>query len=130
MREQWQSRAGFVLAATGSAVGVGNVWRFPYMVYENGGGAFLIPYFFVMLTAGIPMLVLEFGVGRKYKGSAPVAIPKAVDKKRLEWLGWWQVLVSFVISLYYVVVIAWALSYLFLAFNQGWGHSPGTYFFS
>jgi len=130
MREQRRSRAGFVLAATGSAVGVGNVWRFPYMVYENGGGAFLIPYFFALLTAGIPVLVLEFGVGRKHKGSAPVAIPEAVGKKRWEWLGWWQVLVAFVISVYYAVVIAWALSYLFLAFTRGWGDGPGDYFFS
>jgi NSS family neurotransmitter:Na+ symporter len=118
------------LAAIGSAVGLGNVWRFPYMAYENGGGAFLIPYFFALLTAGIPMLVLEFGVGRKYKGSAPIAIPRAVENRRWEWLGWWQALVNFVISLYYAVIVGWALSYFFLAFDQGWTHSPSTYFFN
>ena len=128
-REQWRSRIGFIFAAVGSAVGVGNIWRFPYMAYENGGGAFLIPYFFALLTAGIPLLVLEFGVGRRYKGSAPVALFGAVKKKGGEWLGWWQVLVTFVLSTYYVVVIAWALSYFFLAFNRGWGDMPGDYFF-
>lgn len=99
------------------------------MVYENGGGAFLVPYFFALLTAGIPMLVLEFAVGRKYKGSTPVAIPKAVEDEKWGWLGWWQVLVALVISVYYVVIIGWALSYFFLAFHQGWGDSPGDYFF-
>ncbi|RCW48081.1 sodium:neurotransmitter symporter family protein [Paenibacillus prosopidis] len=54
-REQWGSRAGFILAAIGSAVGLGNIWRFPYVVYDNGGGAFLIPYFFALITAGIPI---------------------------------------------------------------------------
>ena len=129
-REQWRSRVGFIFAAVGSAVGVGNVWRFPYMAYENGGGAFLIPYFFALLTAGIPMLVLEFGIGRRHKGSAPVAIAGAVGKKRGEWLGWWQVLVTFVLSTYYVVIIGWALSYFFLAFHGSWGETPGHYFFA
>lgn len=59
-REQWGSRTGFILAAVGSAVGLGNIWRFPYMAYENGGGAFFIPYLFAMLTAGIPFMILEF----------------------------------------------------------------------
>ena len=60
-RETWGSRTGFILAAVGSAIGLGNIWRFPYMVFENGGGAFLLPYFTAMLLAGIPFMMLEFG---------------------------------------------------------------------
>jgi NSS family neurotransmitter:Na+ symporter len=128
-REEWGTRVGFILAAVGSAIGLGNIWRFPYMAYENGGGAFLIPYFFAMVTAGIPILILEFGVGHRYRGSAPLAISKAFNTSKWEWLGWWQVLVAFIISLYYVVVIGWALGYFFLAFNRLWGDNPADYFF-
>ncbi len=127
-REQWGTRTGFVIAAIGSAIGLGNIWRFPYMAYDNGGGAFLIPYFFAMLTAGIPIIILEFALGHKYKGSAPMAFAKA--KKKWEWLGWWQVFISFIISIYYVVVIAWALNYTLLALNLGWGQDTKGFFFS
>ncbi|MFW6082304.1 MAG: sodium-dependent transporter, partial [Desulfosalsimonas sp.] len=126
-REQWGTRTGFILAAVGSAIGLGNIWRFPYMAYDNGGGAFLIPYFFALLTAGIPIIILEFGVGHKYKGSAPLTFFNIF--KKWEWLGWWQALVSFVIGIYYVVVIAWALNYTLLALNVGWGSDPEGFFF-
>jgi NSS family neurotransmitter:Na+ symporter len=126
-REQWGSRLGFILAAVGSAIGLGNIWRFPYMVYDNGGGAFLIPYFFALLTAGIPIIIMEFGLGHKYKGSAPMSFAKAAQK--WEWLGWWQVLVSFVISVYYVVVISWALNYSVFAVTTGWGEQTKEFFF-
>jgi NSS family neurotransmitter:Na+ symporter len=56
-REVWGTRAGFIMAAVGSAIGLGNIWRFPYMAYENGGGAFFIPYLFAMFTAGIPFMI-------------------------------------------------------------------------
>lgn len=69
-REQWNSRTGFILAAVGSAIGLGNIWRFPYMAYENGGGAFFIPYLFAMLSAGIPFMIMEFSLGHKYRGAA------------------------------------------------------------
>lgn len=125
-REQWGTRVGFILAAVGSAIGLGNIWRFPYMAYENGGGAFLIPYFFALLTAGIPIIVLEFAVGHKYAGAAPATFARI--SKRWEWLGWWQVLVSFVISVYYIVVISWALNYLYYSFSLAWGSDPGSFF--
>ncbi len=126
-REEWGTRVGFILAAVGSAIGLGNIWRFPYMAYENGGGAFLIPYFFAMLTAGIPIIILEFGLGHKHRGSAPLTFAKV--SKNWEWIGWWQTFVAFVISVYYVAVIGWALNYVFLAFGQGWGENPGDFFF-
>lgn len=60
-RDQWRSRRGFIFATIGAAIGLGNLWRFPFMAYENGGGAFLIPYLFALLTAGVPLMIMEFG---------------------------------------------------------------------
>ncbi|MFT9486208.1 MAG: sodium-dependent transporter [Tepidibacillus sp.] len=127
-REQWGSRAGFILAAIGSAVGLGNIWRFPYVAYANGGGAFLIPYFFALLTAGIPILILEFGIGHKFKGSAPLSFRRIL--KNSEWLGWWQVLISFVIMTYYVAIIAWSASYTWFALGLKWGEDTESFLFS
>ena len=126
-REEWGSRIGFILAAVGSAIGLGNIWRFPYMAYENGGGAFLIPYFVALFTAGIPFMILEFGVGHRYKGSAP-SIFSAI-KEKMAWLGWWQVLVSCVIGVYYIAVIGWSICYFFIAFKQGWGTETKDFFY-
>ncbi len=126
-REQWGSRAGFVLAAVGSAIGLGNIWRFPYMAYENGGGAFLIPYIFALLTAGIPFMIMEFGMGHKYRGSAPKVFSALGSK--WEFLGWMQVLVAFVISVYYVAVVGWTINYTGFALNQSWGADAKAFFF-
>ena len=126
-REQWGTRLGFVLAAIGSAIGLGNIWRFPYVAYENGGGAFFIPYLFAMLTAGIPFLILEFSIGHKIRGSASGIFKRL--SPNWEWVGWWQILVSFVISIYYVAVVGWSISYFFLAMKQGWGSDTAGFFF-
>ncbi|NRA55208.1 MAG: sodium-dependent transporter [Gammaproteobacteria bacterium] len=127
-REQWGSRAGFILAAVGSAIGLGNIWRFPYMAYENGGGAFFIPYLFAMLTAGIPFMIMEFGLGHKYRGSAPKTLARIGAK--YEWLGWFQVMIAAIIAVYYVAVIGWAISYLGMSFTQSWGADTNAFFFS
>ncbi len=126
-REQWGTRAGFILAAVGSAVGLGNIWRFPAVAYENGGGAFFVPYLFALLTAGIPLLILEFTLGQKYRGSSPLTFWKINPK--LEWLGWWQVLIAFVISTYYAVIIAWASMYAFYAIDLSWGSNTEAFLF-
>lgn len=126
-REQWGSRLGFILAAVGSAIGLGNIWRFPYMAYENGGGAFLVPYLFAMITAGIPFMILEFGLGHRFRGSAPKAF--ASISRSWEWLGWFQVMVAAVISVYYVAVIGWTISYTGFALTQAWGAEPKAFFF-
>ncbi len=127
-RGRWKSQWGFILAAVGSAIGLGNIWRFSYMAYENGGGAFLIPYLVALFTAGIPLLLLEFGVGHERIGSAPLAYAKI--KKNWEWLGWWAVtFVMFGIVLYYVVIIAWCLNFFLLSFDLGWGNDPDAFFF-
>jgi neurotransmitter:Na+ symporter, NSS family len=126
-RSQWGTRAGFILAAVGSAVGLGNIWRFPAVAYENGGGAFLIPYLFALLTAGIPILIMEFTMGHKYRGSAPLSFKRM--NKKTEFIGWWAVLVAFVISTYYSVIIAWAMSYSVFSFNLNWGEDTGGFLF-
>ncbi|MFO7752254.1 MAG: sodium-dependent transporter [Desulfobacteraceae bacterium] len=125
-RETWGTRTGFILAAVGSAIGLGNIWRFPYMAFENGGGAFLIPYFFALITAGIPILILEFSLGHKMKGGSPLSFAKA--NKSWEWLGWWQVLISFVIAVYYVVIIGWAISYTGYSLSLAWGDDTIGFF--
>lgn len=118
-REQWGNRAGFVLAAIGSAVGLGNIWRYPYIAYENGGGAFLIPYLFALLTAGISILILEYTIGQKMRGSAPLSFHRL--SRRWEWLGWWQTAIAFFILTYYIVIVGWALSFMYYSLGLQWG---------
>jgi NSS family neurotransmitter:Na+ symporter len=128
-REQWKSQFGFLLAAVGSAIGLGNIWRFSYMAYSNGGGAFLIPYVVALLTAGVSLLILEFAVGHERIGSAPLAYAKI--NKNWEWLGWWAVtFVMFGIELYYTVIIAWCANFFVLSFDLGWGSDPNNFFFN
>lgn len=127
-RSQWGTRLGFLLAAIGSAIGLGNIWRFPAVAYENGGGAFFIPYLFALLTAGIPILIMEFAIGNKFRSSSPRSFSKI--SKGMEWIGWWQVLVAFVISTYYPIIIAWSLMFTYYSFGTQWGSDTGTFFFS
>ncbi|MFH2138798.1 MAG: sodium-dependent transporter [Candidatus Omnitrophota bacterium] len=127
-RPEWKSHIGFLLAAVGSAVGLGNIWRFPYLCYKNGGGAFLIPYFIALFVVGIPVMILEIGLGHKMRGAAPASF--ASISKKWEWLGWWPVMLAmFGILLYYSVVIAWCVNYFFFSFSNAWADSPNTFFF-
>ena len=114
------------MAAVGSAIGLGNVWRFPYVCYENGGGAFLIPYFVALFTAGIPLMVLEFSVGHWARGSPPDVFKKI--GKKWEWAGWWTVLIPFMIASYYVVVMAWCFSYMVYSVDLRWGMHAEQFF--
>lgn len=125
-RDQWAGKLGFMLAAIGSAVGLGNIWRYPYVAYENGGGAFLVPYFIALVTAGIPVLILEYSLGHKYRSAAPFSFRSLSQK--WEWLGWWQIGVSFFIVTYYMVIIGWVLSYCYYSFGTQWGDDPDTFF--
>ncbi|SNR78177.1 neurotransmitter:Na+ symporter, NSS family [Haloechinothrix alba] len=122
VREQWATRAGFLLAAIGSAVGLGNIWRFPYIAYEGGGGAFLVPYLIALFTAGIPLLVLEYVIGNRYRGSPPIAFLRM--SRPTQALGWWQVAICFVIAAYYAVIIAWAVRFTGFSVGQQWGDDP------
>ena len=128
MRDQWNSKFGFILAAISSAVGLGNIWRFPYVAANNGGGAFLLPYFFVILTAGIPILILEYTMGKTYRGGAPVTWARI--NRKFEWLGWWQVMCAFVINIYYFAIVVWTVSYLGFSFTSAWGEDPTSFFVS
>ncbi|MPZ60133.1 MAG: sodium-dependent transporter [Propionibacteriales bacterium] len=121
-RDQWGTKLGFILAAAGSAIGLGNIWRYPYVVYENGGGAFLIPYFVALATAGLPILILEYGLGHRFRRGAPFTF-RALSQ-RWEWLGWWQASVSFLIATYYVVILAWCLSFIVYSFGTQWEDNP------
>ena len=125
-RDRWDSRAGFVLAAVGSAVGLGNVWRFPYICYENGGGAFLIPYFVALLTAGIPLLILEYALGHRMQAGAPKAFESVSPKTGF--VGWWAVFAGFTIVIYYAIIMAWAFGYLIYSLNLAWGADAEHFF--
>src|SRR3989338_3196903 len=128
-RPQWRSRTGFILAALGSAVGLGNIWRFSYLCYKNGGGAFLVPYVIALFAVGIPLMILELGIGHKMRGSSPMSLAK-VDR-HWEWVGWWAVVCAmYGIMLYYAVIISWCLSYVFFSFNLSWGSDPNDFFFN
>ncbi|WP_298458719.1 sodium-dependent transporter [uncultured Cellulomonas sp.] len=127
-REQWSGQRGFILAAIGSAVGLGNIWRFPGVAYENGGGAFLVPYLVALLTAGIPVLLLDYSIGHRFRGSAPAALRRLAGRGG-ETLGWFQVAISFAIILYYTVIIAWSASYLVFSVTQAWGDDTQAFLY-
>jgi len=126
-RGAFSSRKVFILAAIGSAVGLGNIWRFPYVAYENGGGAFILPYLVALLTAGLPFLLLDYGLGHRFRGSAPLSFRRA--SRGAESLGWWQVAICFVIAVYYAAVIAWAARYTLFSFTKAWGSDPEAFLF-
>ena len=126
-RGVFSSRRVFILAAIGSAVGLGNIWRFPYVAYENGGGAFIIPYLVALLTAGIPFLFLDYALGHRHRGSAPLSFARL--RRGSEGLGWWQVGICFFIAVYYAAVIAWAVRYTFFSLDEAWGSDPNAFFF-
>jgi NSS family neurotransmitter:Na+ symporter len=115
------------MAAIGSAVGLGNVWRFPYIAAKSGGGAFLIPFFIALFTAGIPLMILEFSLGHMSRGSPPTAFAKVVGKK-WEWAGWFTVFAPFLVASYYVVVISWCFSYMIYSLDLRWGANAEGFF--
>jgi NSS family neurotransmitter:Na+ symporter len=109
-RETWNTRAAFVLAAIGSAVGLGNLWGFPYKLYAYGGGAFLVPYFIAMAVMGIPLLIMEFSVGHWAQQSPPGAFAEIAGRYRF--VGWWLVALAFVIITYYTVILGYCVIFL------------------
>lgn len=114
-REEWGSRVTFILAAVGSAVGLGNAWRFPGLAGKYGGGAFLLVYIIAMLVLGIPMLTMEIAIGRKTRQGAPGAF-RALNKKA-EYVGWAATTNAFAISVYYAAVFAWVLAMAVFSFK-------------
>ena len=101
-REEWSSPLGFILASIGSAVGIGNIWRFPYIVGANGGGAFLVPYLISVLLFGLPLMVLEFAIGRSTGRSAVSAFQSLGQRFSAAGLAI-VVIVSLILSYYLVI---------------------------
>jgi NSS family neurotransmitter:Na+ symporter len=128
MRERWDSRQAFILATIGSAIGLGNVWRFPYICFKYGGGAFLVPYIIALFTVGIPLMILEFAIGHKMRSGAPRAF--GMTGKNREWIGWFALLVAFGILSYYAVIMGWCVNYLGYSFKFSWGTSTKDFFFN
>ncbi len=114
-REHWTTRLGFILAAAGSAVGLGNIWRFPYVAGVNGGAAFIIIYLITIILIGYPMMITEMSLGKKTQKN-PVGAFKAMAPNSPWWLvGALGVFTGFVILSYYSVVAGWSLAYIFRA---------------
>ncbi len=117
VHEQWSSRTAFILAATGSAVGLGNIWKFPYITGENGGGTFVLIYLCCIALIGIPVMIAEILLGRRGKQS-PINTMATLARqegrsKHWVWLGWMGVIAGFLILSYYSVIAGLALSYVF-----------------
>lgn len=125
-RVEWKSTFYFLMACIGAAVGLGNIWRFPYLFYSGGQGSFMIPYIIAILVIGFPFMFVEFAVGYKFKKPV-VDIFRSMDK-RFKILAWIIFIVVFLIMTYYVVIISWDLDYLFLSFFNGWGANPDLFF--
>jgi neurotransmitter:Na+ symporter, NSS family len=127
-RDRWSSKMVFILVAVGSAVGLGNIWRFPYLAGKYGGGAFLLPYLVMLVIMGVPLLIMEFAIGQKMQQGAVSAFKK-IDS-RIAGIGLSSVLASFVIVSYYAVVMAWCIIYLINSFGLNWGTDTKSFLFN
>ncbi|MGO1397930.1 MAG: sodium-dependent transporter [Brevibacterium yomogidense] len=125
-RQVFVSRTAFILAAIGSAIGLGNIWRFPYVAYDSGGGAFIIPYLIALLTAGIPLLFVVYAIGHRARSSAPLAYRSL--HRAAEPIGWFKTGIATLIGIYYAVIVGWAVSYTGFSFTQAWGDDAEGFF--
>uniref|UniRef100_A0A7M4EEH8 Transporter n=1 Tax=Crocodylus porosus TaxID=8502 RepID=A0A7M4EEH8_CROPO len=114
-RGNWSSKTDYLLSMVGYAVGLGNVWRFPYLTYQNGGGAFLIPYTLMLALAGLPLFFLECSLGQ-FASLGPVSVWRILPM--FQGVGITMVLISTFVTIYYNVIIAYALYYLFASFQK------------
>ena len=123
---QWDSTLTFIFAMIGVAIGLGNIWRFSYIVYSNGGGLFFIPYFVAIAIMGIPFLILEYGIGFSFK--RPFSeIFKSINPK-FEYIAWILIFSITIVLIYYMVIISWDMFYLVKSFTFGWGSDTAAYF--
>lgn len=113
-RESFKSRLGFLLVSAGCAIGIGNVWRFPYVVGQNGGGIFVLFYLIMLVIMGLPVLSMELAVGRASRKSAVLAY-KALEKPKSKWHihGWFAIIGCLILMMYYTTVSGWMLNYFF-----------------
>lgn len=125
-RSVWSSRIGFILASAGSAVGLGAIWKFPYMAGTNGGSVFMLPYIFFTLTIGLALLIGEMAMGRRARGGAATAFP-LLGGKRWGWLGLVSVATGYFVLAFYSVVGGWCVYYMAQAFiGNGAVTDPST----
>ena len=110
-RAQWGSKIGFVLAAAGSAVGLGNIWKFPGRAYEGGGGTFLLVYLVIVICLGIPIMLTEFSIGRASQSNV-VGSFQRLGHKGYSWVGWVGIIGAFIITCYYGHVGGWVMRYM------------------
>ena len=125
-RVQWNSNFTFLMAMIGAAVGLGNIWRFPYIFYSNGQGSFLIPYLCAILILGLPFLLLEYSLGAKFNDTVLNTFAR-VDKK-FKLVAWAIMIISFLIVTYYLTIVGWDFNYFFLSFTKAWGSNPDMFF--
>ncbi|CAF1182405.1 unnamed protein product [Adineta steineri] len=110
-RESWDHKIEFLLAVIGYAVDLGNVWRFPTAVYMNGGGAFFIPYFILLIFGGLPLFYMELALGQYHRSGVFTICPL------VKGVGWATVLINFMMAMFYNTIISWAVYYLVMSFN-------------
>jgi neurotransmitter:Na+ symporter, NSS family len=108
-RPQWSSERAFILTVAAGSVGLGNLWRFPYMAGENGGAAFILAYLIAIVAVGLPLMILEFGAGRIARGNT-VAVFRYLHRHAAA-VGWLIILLTMIILSYYVVITGWTLGY-------------------
>ena len=123
---RWDSSTGFLIAMIGAIIGLSGIWKFSYLMYENGGGTFLIPYILAIVIMAIPILVLEFGLGFKFKSSLPKIFYNI--KSEFEIIAWFIVFLIFIVLIYYTCIMSWDLIYVILSLFKGWGNSPSVFF--
>ena len=113
-RESFKSRLGFILVSAGCAIGIGNVWRFPYVVGENGGGLFVLLYLVFLIAMGLPVLTMELAVGRASRKSAVLGY-KALEKPGSKWHlhGWAAIFGCYMLMMYYTTVSGWMITYFY-----------------
>ncbi len=134
-RESFKSRLGFLLVSAGCAIGIGNVWRFPYVVGQNGGGIFVLIYLIMLVIMGLPVLSMELAVGRASRKSAVLAY-KALEKPKSKWHmhGWFAIIGCYILMMYYTNVSGWMLNYFFKfasgTFKPGMDAAAGADVFS
>ena len=125
-REQWGSKLGFILAASGSAVGIGNIWKYPHMAGQNGGAAFTIVYLACILVVGLSIVIAEFVIGRKTQLSPVGAFETLAPKTKWKWLGFLGVASAFVILSFYGVVGGWIMKYIVISLTGGFKELAGN----
>ena len=129
-RDKWSSNTGLVLAATGSAIGLGNLWKFPFITWENNGGAFVLVYLICIAAVGLPIMMAELLIGRKSQKSSVGALMDAIGsrKPKSRWIGalfgGWGVLAGFILLSYYTVIAGWSLFYFVKSLGWSLGGFP------